>query len=71
MSDFAMVHVGGSENTIKVASEAIIAVLKAAGTEAASVAAMNTLSELARAPTNTTISNCKFTHNPPVKSRRK
>jgi hypothetical protein len=70
MSDSSMIYIGSSQGTIKAASEAIIAVLKAAGTEAASVAAMHALSELARAPTNTSIRDCQFTNLPATRARK-
>lgn len=67
----AMLIIGGQPGTIREARDAIVEVLKAAGTEAASVAAMHTLAELARAPTHTNISGCSFESNPKPMKRRK
>jgi hypothetical protein len=61
----AMLIIGNSPATIRAAADAIIDVLKAAGTENASVAAMNCLAALAKAPDHTSISSCTFTNNPP------
>ena len=63
MSD-AMIYVGNSADTIKAAADAIVRVMQAAGTEAAAIAAVHCLSELAKAPHSTTIQNCTFTSNP-------
>lgn len=70
MSHSAMLIIGGAPGTIKAAAEAIVKILEAAGTEAASVAAMSTLTELARSPQNTSISGCMFTNNPKPKRRK-
>jgi hypothetical protein len=56
----AMLFVGNQLDNVKTASEAIVAVLKAAVTEGAQVAACNALAEIARAPANTTLNNCTF-----------
>lgn len=65
----AMLIIGNDPTTIKAAKDAIVEVLKAAGTEAASVAAMNTLSELAKAPHNISLSGFTMTNNPAKKKR--
>lgn len=67
----ALLFIGGNPATITVAKDAIVEVLKAAGTEASCVAAMTTLAELARAPTNTTISDCSFVGSPPEATKRR
>jgi hypothetical protein len=71
VSETAMIFVGGSPQTIQAAAEAIVLVLKAAGTENASIAAVNCLAQLARAPENTRIEGCSFTSQPMPRRKRK
>lgn len=66
----AMIYVGNSPGTLKAAADAIVVVLKAAGTEAVSIAAMHTLAELARAPHSTNITNCTLSGNTAAKRER-
>lgn len=70
MTQTAMLIIGGDVKTLAVAKDAIIEVLKAAGTEAACVAAMTTLAALAKSPDHTQINNCNFTNNPARKAKR-
>lgn len=72
MTTTAIVHIGNPPDTIKAAAAAIVAVLSAAPTEAAQVAAVNCLSALAHAPSNTSITGCNFqVHAPAAKKRRR
>lgn len=56
----AMLVVGNQPQTIEAAAKALCAVLAAAGTEAAQIAAANALAVICPAPTHTSISNCSF-----------
>jgi hypothetical protein len=57
----ALLFVGNQPDNVKSAADAVVAVLKAAGTEGAQVAAVNALATIARAPTSVSIANCNFT----------
>lgn len=67
----SLLSISGSPAAVKTAADAICQVLKVAGTEATSVAAMHTLAELARAPSNMSITGCSFTNAPPTAKKRK
>ena len=68
----SMLHLGGaSSSTIVVAATAIVSVLKAAETEAARIAACSCLAQIAKAPEQTTVSNCQFICEPSKKAPRK
>lgn len=56
----AMLLIGNSPETLSAVTAAICTVLKAAGTEATSVAAMNALIALAKSPDHTSVMNCNF-----------
>lgn len=58
----ALLIIGNDKDTITVAAKAIIDVLKHSN-DVSSVAALNALAELARAPQHTQISNCVFESN--------
>lgn len=64
MSDAPMLSIGTSLATVEAAAKAIIDVLKVAGTEATSIAAMKALSKIAKSPMSATVSNCIFTNKP-------
>lgn len=51
---------GPTPQALKASVNAIIAVIKAGGTEATSVAGLNALIALAKAPEHLTITNCSF-----------
>jgi hypothetical protein len=67
----ALLIIGNQPHTIEAAATAIVKVLGAAPTEAAQVAAVHCLGELARAPANTSISGCNFTSEQPVAGRKR
>jgi hypothetical protein len=52
---------GADKATLAAATDALCAVIKAAGTEAAVVASVNALVALAKAPENVSITQCSFT----------
>jgi len=66
-----MIHIAGSDkNSLSNATAAICAVIKAGGTEAVAVAAVNALVALCKAPEHTSISNCHFENKPAPRARR-
>lgn len=64
-----MLVIGNDKGTIEAASKAIVDVLKVAN-DVSSVAAMQALIELARAPQHTNVSNCVFTSDPKKRKRK-
>lgn len=57
------IHIGNEPGTIKAAREAIVEILKVAGTENAQVAAVNALAELARCPQSISLSDVSIADN--------